>query len=294
MGFMGAGTIPYDSGMKFFMTFLLLAALPAAALATDPEVRPPQGKVPREAPVNEDSLPSYSEHASADEAPEVVTRVAPVYPAEALKAGVQGTVMLSVLVGKDGLVKDTRVTTSIPALDAAATDAVRKWVFKPAKNDGKPVAVWASIPIKFTLRGGPVNPTRAAFDSTWALLRKAGPKPPSQADALMRERIIRLALALTPPVEVSAEADRHFHRARVVMDSSSTPAASGMALEELAAALNEAPWWADAYYESAGLLEKAGRPADAAVALDLYLVADPKSTRWETVRRKLAELRKPH
>jgi protein TonB len=283
--------------MKFFFALALLAALPAAVLASDPEVRQPEAKVPREAPVNEDSLPSYSEHAgehgsAADEAPEVVTRVAPVYPAEALKAGVQGTVMLSVLVGKDGLVKDTRVTTSIPALDAAATDAVRKWVFKPAKNDGKPVAVWATIPIKFTLRGGPVNPTRAAFDSTWALLRKAGPKPPSEADALMRERIIRLALSLTPPVEVSEAASGHLKRARVVMDSSSTPAASAIALNEMGAALNEAPWWPDPYYESAGLLEKTGRPADAAAALDLYLVADPKSTRWEAVRRKLAELRK--
>ena len=283
--------------MRWLLTLLLAAALPAAALASDPEVRRPDAKVPREAPVNEDSLPSFSEHAgehqSAEEAPEVVgTRAAPVYPPEAMKAGIQGTVVLSVLVGKDGLVKDTRVTTSIPALDAAATDAVRKWVFKPAKNDGKPVAVWVSIPIKFTLRGGPVNPTRAAFDSTWALLRKAGPKPPSEADELARERIIRLALALTPPVEVSEAARQYFHRARVLMDSSSTPGASALALDNLAAALNEAPWWADAYYESAALLEKAGRPADAAVALDLYLVADPKSTRWEAVRRKLAELRK--
>jgi len=280
--------------MRWLLILLLTALLSTAALASDPEVRPPQAKVPREAPANEDSLPSFSdrEHQSAEEAPEVVSRASPVYPAEALKAGVQGTVVLSVLVGKDGLVKDTRVTTSIPALDASATDAVRKWVFKPAKNDGKPVAVWVSIPIKFTLRGGPVNPTRAAFDSTWALLRKAGLKPPSEADALTRERIIRLALALTPPVEVSEAARQYFHRARVLMDSSSTAGASALALDNLAAALNEAPWWADPYYESAGLLEKAGRPADAAVALDLYLVADPKSTRWEAVRRKLAELRK--
>src|SRR5580765_5098561 len=129
MGFIRAGTIPYDSAMQFFLTLLLLTALPAAALASDPEVRQPEAKVPREAPVNEDSLPTFSdrEHQSAEEAPEVVSLALPVYPAEALKAGVQGTVVLSVLVGKDGLVKDTRVTTSIPALDAAATDAVRKW-----------------------------------------------------------------------------------------------------------------------------------------------------------------------
>lgn len=278
--------------MRWILSLLLTAFITSAALASDPEVRTPEAKVPREAPANEDSLPSFNEHPTADEAPEVVTRVPPAYPSEAMKAGVQGTVVVSVLVGKDGLVKDTRVTTSIPALDAAAQSAVRQWVFKPAKNEGKPVAVWATIPIKFTLRGAPANPARAAFDSTWTLLRKAGPRPPSEADALARERMIRLALALTPPVEVSDAARQHFRRAKVVMDSSSTPAAGAIALDEMAAALNEAPWWADPYYESAALLEKAGRPADAAVALDLYLVADPKSTRWEAVRRKLAELRK--
>ena len=278
--------------MRWTLSLLLPVLFSTAALASDPEVRVPESKVPREAPVNEDSLPAFGEQQSAEEAPVVVTRAPAAYPPEAAKAGVQGTVIVSALVGKDGLVKDTRVTTSIPALDAAAQTAVRQWVFKPAKNEGKPVAVWVTVPVKFTLHGGPVNPTRAAFDSTWTLLRHAGVKPPSEADALLRERIIRLALALTPPVEVSEAAHQHFHRARVMMDSSSTPAAGALALNELAAALDEAPWWPDAYFESAGLLEKAGKPADAAAALDLYLVADPKSTKWETARRKLMELRK--
>lgn len=270
------------------------AALALTLLATDPNTPPTATPLPRRtSSANEDSLPSFGdrEHATVEDAPEVVSRVAPLYPPEALKAGVQGTVMVSVLVGRDGLVKQTRIVSSIPALDAAAETAVRQWVFKPARNEGKPVAVWANVPIKFTLRG-PANPTRAAFDSSWAVLRRAGPRPPSQADALLRERIIRLALALTPPPELPDGAQQHFHRARVVLDSASTPQAAQMALAEFGAALDQAPWWPDAYYESAGLLEKTGRPADAAAALDLYLVADPKSTRWETVRKKLLELRR--
>jgi TonB family protein len=317
MGFMGAGTIPetlaprergtrrqlpgtkvvsaaprcHDSIMFPLSGLLVPAVLWTTVIATDPEVRPPTSKVAREAAANDDSLPAFGEHTSAEYAPEVVTRAPAAYPPEAIKAGVQGTVIVSALVGKDGLVKSTRVTTSIPGLDAAAESAVRQWVFKPARNEGKPVAVWVTVPVKFTLHGAPADPVRAAFDSSWTVLRHAGSKPPSEADALLRERTIRLALALAPPVEVSEAAQRHFHRARVVLDSSSTPQAAALALSEMAAALDEAPWWADAYYESAGLLEKAGRPADAAVALDLYLVADPKSTRWETVRRKLMELR---
>ena len=280
--------------MRWTLSLLLTAFLATAALATDPEVRTPEAKVPREAPANEDSVQNKpDEYPFVEEIPQVVTKVAPIYPPDAAKAGIQGTVMLQVLVGKDGLVRQTRVMSSIPALDAAAETAVRQWVFKPALDNGKPIQVWVALPMKFTLRGAPVNPTRAAFDSTWTVLRHAGPKPPSEADALLRERMIRLALALTPPVEVSDAARQHFHRAKVVMDSSSTPAAGAIALDEMAAALNEAPWWPDPYYESAALLEKAGRSADAAAALDLYLVADPKSTRWETVRRKLAELRKP-
>jgi len=86
-----------------------------------------------------------------DELPEALVRVPPEYPDLAREAGVSGTVMVQALVGRDGTVRDTRVVKSIPMLDAVAVRAVRQWTFKPARAEGKPVAVWVGIPVKFSL-----------------------------------------------------------------------------------------------------------------------------------------------
>lgn len=103
------------------------------------------------APPGEDELPQFGEYVYVEELPEAVTRVAPQYPDIAREAGVDGTVLVQALVGKDGRVKDVRVQKSIPMLDASAIAAVKQWVFKPALSNNKPVAVWVAVPVKFSL-----------------------------------------------------------------------------------------------------------------------------------------------
>lgn len=103
------------------------------------------------APPQEDALPGWNEYVYTDELPEKITHVQPIYPDIAREAGVDGTVMVQALVGKDGRVKDVRVVKSIPMLDAAAIQAVKGWVFKPALTNNKPVAVWVGCPVKFSL-----------------------------------------------------------------------------------------------------------------------------------------------
>jgi protein TonB len=100
---------------------------------------------------SEDELPKFGDYVYVEELPEAVTRVPPSYPDLAREAGVDGTVMVQALVGKDGKVKDVRVVKSIPMLDEAAKSAVRQWVFKPALSNNKPVAVWVGVPVKFSL-----------------------------------------------------------------------------------------------------------------------------------------------
>ncbi len=102
-------------------------------------------------PPSEDELPKLGEYVYFEEMPEAITKVPPNYPDIAREAGVDGTVAIQVLVGKDGKVKDTKVVKSIPMLDAAAVAAVKQWVFKPALSNNKPVAVWVQIPVKFNL-----------------------------------------------------------------------------------------------------------------------------------------------
>jgi len=98
-----------------------------------------------------DEEPAFGTYVYAEELPEVITKVNPVYPEMARQANVDGTVMVQALVGKDGKVHDVRVVKSIPLLDQSALDAVKQWIFKPALANNKPVAVWVGVPVRFSL-----------------------------------------------------------------------------------------------------------------------------------------------
>jgi len=88
----------------------------------------------------------------AEELPSVLRQVAPKYPSDARKSGIEGAVMVQVLVGKDGWVRETLVARSIPELDQAAVLAVEQWRFNPARMHGEPVPVWVAVPVNFKLR----------------------------------------------------------------------------------------------------------------------------------------------
>ncbi len=81
----------------------------------------------------------------------LVHDVAPLYPAEAGRARIEGTVVLMAVIGRDGTVKDVRVEIGLPILAQAAIDAVRQWRYKPYMIDGEPVEVDSRITINFTL-----------------------------------------------------------------------------------------------------------------------------------------------
>ncbi len=95
--------------------------------------------------------PKLGEYVYVEDLPEAIEKVPPDYPDSARATGVQGTVLVQALVGKDGAVKDARVTKSIAGLDDSALRAVRQWRFRPAQAKGKPVAVWVAIPVTFRL-----------------------------------------------------------------------------------------------------------------------------------------------
>ena len=123
---------------------------PGALFQISPPVRRFPPRMPRLQADNPD-LPRFGQYVYVRELPEAITKVAPDYPPVARRAGIDGTVLVHALVGKDGRVLDTRVTKSIPDLDDAAEAAVRRLVFKPAMTNHKPVAVWIAVPVKFTL-----------------------------------------------------------------------------------------------------------------------------------------------
>src|SRR5262245_10965738 len=64
-------------------------------------------------------------------APRKIKNVDPVYPDDAKAAGVEGPVILEIVVNTKGLVSEIRVLNSIPLLDAAAIQAVWQWQYTP-------------------------------------------------------------------------------------------------------------------------------------------------------------------
>jgi TonB family protein len=119
-------------------------------LMTFPQGIPPRRRFTSAQQPTDPDLPRFGEYVYVEDLPKVVTRVEPEYPADARRDGIDGTVFLQVLVGKDGFVKDIRIAKSTPRLDQAAVTAVRKWVFRPALTNNKPVAVWIGVPVRFS------------------------------------------------------------------------------------------------------------------------------------------------
>ena len=85
--------------------------------------------------------------------PVAVRRVEPLYPEAARRSGVRGSVVLQVLVGKDGRVKNAVVTKGLRFdLDESALESIRKWQFKPATRNGEPVDAIFDITFSFYVR----------------------------------------------------------------------------------------------------------------------------------------------
>jgi TonB family protein len=91
--------------------------------------------------------------------PAALKRVNASYPAEAMRAGVQGAVAVEVTIDPHGKVSDAKVARSIPLLDSAAIAAARQWEFTPTIVDGKPVSVIATIELTFNMAPPPATTT---------------------------------------------------------------------------------------------------------------------------------------
>jgi TonB family protein len=116
----------------------LLAAGEDGGILIVPEAKPAGGLAP-------------DVFVAAEQMPVLISIPSPIYPEIARQAEVQGTVVVRVLVGIDGKVRDAAVTEGIPMLNDAALQAARNAIFKPALQQHRPVAVWVHIPMEFVL-----------------------------------------------------------------------------------------------------------------------------------------------
>jgi TonB family protein len=86
--------------------------------------------------------------------PRVISEAKPQYTADAMRAKVQGSVLLECVVETDGTVGEVHLIRSLDresGLDESAIRAAKQWRFTPGTRDGQPVPVIITIQMAFTL-----------------------------------------------------------------------------------------------------------------------------------------------
>jgi TonB family protein len=81
----------------------------------------------------------------------IITKVEPVYPEAARRAGTQGLVVLDAVIAPDGSVKRLLPVSGPDLLVLSATQAVQSWKFEPYLSSGKAVEVETTIAVEFRL-----------------------------------------------------------------------------------------------------------------------------------------------
>jgi protein TonB len=101
-------------------------------------------------PIDEEQPPDFR---PVERVPVVITRVEPVYPELAIKAGLEGKVWVRIWVDREGKAHKAEVLkSSAEIFNDSALAAAMQFVFVPAYMNEGPVAVWVSIPFTFKFR----------------------------------------------------------------------------------------------------------------------------------------------
>ena len=121
-----------------------------------PSLRKPETPITRKpsAPAKPPRSRVAAARSAVKKAATLLRRVPPSYPVRARQAGVEGRVLLAVVVRRDGRVHEVSLVSSSGngLLDSAAMRAVRKWFFQPATLNGRAVDSQLRVPVRFELR----------------------------------------------------------------------------------------------------------------------------------------------
>jgi protein TonB len=84
---------------------------------------------------------------------ELLRRVDPVYPDSVRRKATAGIGIFELVINEQGRICAVRVLRGLrPAIDRAMVDAVRQWTFRPARRNGKPVAVAYVVTVRLEVR----------------------------------------------------------------------------------------------------------------------------------------------
>jgi len=108
------------------------------------QFRPPDG--------SEEASDAALKLAARPSPPVLIHKGEPKYSSEARKAGLQGSVLVSLVIGADGIPQNVKVLRGLGlGLDEKAVEAVQGWKFQPAKKAGEPIAIPAQVEVNFRL-----------------------------------------------------------------------------------------------------------------------------------------------
>lgn len=86
-------------------------------------------------------------------APQLISKIPPIYPEPAREKGIEGPVLLDAVISIEGKILSLKaVTTADPDLAAAAMTAVRQWLYQPMLLNGQPVEAVTTITVDFKLK----------------------------------------------------------------------------------------------------------------------------------------------
>jgi protein TonB len=120
-----------------------------------PSAAPQAEGLPAEGPVPPRPEPPLERPGESVEPAVVVERVDPPYPEPAIRAQIEGSVVLDIGIDETGRVTDVQVARGLPfGLSEAAAQAVRQWRYRPARSAEGPIPSRKTVRILFTLRGG--------------------------------------------------------------------------------------------------------------------------------------------
>jgi periplasmic protein TonB len=81
----------------------------------------------------------------------LVSKVPPIYPEEARKAGIEGTAVLSARISGSGTLENLKALSGPKDLQQATLQAARQWQFEPYLVNGKPIAVRVEITAVYSI-----------------------------------------------------------------------------------------------------------------------------------------------
>ena len=85
-------------------------------------------------------------------APRLIEQFAPLYPEAAKQAGIEGPVIVEAIINEEGRVVDLKILRGHPLLRQSAKRAMARWRFEPGRLNGRPVRVYFTLTVNFSLK----------------------------------------------------------------------------------------------------------------------------------------------